>query len=234
MQPGAQFSYSGGGFTLLQLIIEEVTGETFSAYMQREVLDPLGISHSSFEWRADLRPATAVAYSEWGSPLPNYLFTEQAAGLYTTAPDLARFVAAEMPGPHGEPAGRGVLSPDTLSLMFNPVILPWGLGQSISTLPDGSKLIQHGGSNSGWKAFIVANPKWGVGFVILTNSDNGENLFEKVLKEEILPLLIMEKILRILIPVLILAFLIVAIFFIKSLASHRQLWQKKHEIQGAP
>ncbi len=107
MQPGAQFSYSGGGFTLLQLIIEEVTGETFSAYMQREVLDPLGMSYSSFEWRADLRPATAVAYSEWGSPLPNYLFTEQAAGLYTTAPDLARFVAAEMPGPHGEPAGRG-------------------------------------------------------------------------------------------------------------------------------
>src|SRR5512139_2555671 len=112
MQPGAQFSYSGGGYTLLQLIIEEVTGEAFSAYMQREVLDPLGMFHSSFEWRADLRPTTAVAYSETGAPLPNYLFTEKApAGLYTTSPDLARFVAAEMPGPHGEPAGRGVLSP---------------------------------------------------------------------------------------------------------------------------
>jgi CubicO group peptidase (beta-lactamase class C family) len=91
MEPGAQFEYSGGGYTLLQLIVEEVTGETFSAYMQREVLDPLGMVHSSFEWRADLRPATAIAYSETGASLPNYLFTEQAAaGLYTTAPDLAR------------------------------------------------------------------------------------------------------------------------------------------------
>ena len=119
MEPGAQFSYSGGGYTLLQLIVEEVTGETFSAYMQREVLDPLGMVHSSFEWRADLHPATAIAYSETGASLPNYLFTEQAAaGLYTTAPDLARFVAAEMPGPNGEPAGRGVLSPDTLRILI--------------------------------------------------------------------------------------------------------------------
>jgi CubicO group peptidase (beta-lactamase class C family) len=235
MQPGAQFSYSGGGYTLLQLIIEEVTGEAFITFMQREVLDPLGMFHSSFEWRADLRPATAVAYSETGAPLPNYLFTEKApAGLYTTAPDLARFVAAEMPGPRGEPAGRGVLSPDTLTLMFNPVIQPWGLGQSISTLPDGSKLIQHAGSNYGWKAVIIANPKWGKGFVILTNSDNGEDLFMRLLKGEILPLLVMEKILRTLIPVLILAFLIVAIFFIIRLVSHRQLWHRKYEIQGVP
>jgi CubicO group peptidase (beta-lactamase class C family) len=234
MEPGAQFSYSGGGVTLLQLIIEEVTGETFSAYMQREVLDPLGMSHSSFEWRADLRPATAVGYSETGEPLPNYLFTEQAAaGLYTTAPDLARFVAAEMTGPKGELAGRGVLAPETLTLMFKPVIQSQGLGQGVSRLPDGSKSIQHWGGNAGWRGIIRAYPKWGVGVVVLTNSDNGENLIVDVL-EKLWPLLIMERILRILIPILTLAFLIVAIFLIKGLASHRQLWPGKHEIQGAP
>ena len=62
MAPGQQHSYSNGGYTLLQLAIEEVTGEPFARYMQREVLDPLGMTHSSFTWRADQRsrprPAT--------------------------------------------------------------------------------------------------------------------------------------------------------------------------------
>lgn len=180
MEPGAQFSYSGGGYTLLQLVIEEVTGESFSEFMQEQVLQPLGMLHSSFEWRTDLRPATAVAYSKTGAPLPNYLFTEKAAaGLYTTAPDLARFVAAAMPGPRGEPAGRGVLTADTLALMFTPVLqgqgeAEYGLGHSISTQPDGSKEVSHGGANMGWRALFVALPEQGQGIVILTNSDKGD------------------------------------------------------------
>jgi CubicO group peptidase (beta-lactamase class C family) len=186
------------------------------------------MSQSSFEWRAGLRPATAIAYSETGVPLPNYLFTEQAAaGLFTTGPDLARFVAAEMSGPHGEPAGRGVLSPDTLTLMFTPVIQSQGLGQGVSILPDGSKLIQHWGANAGWRGAIQAYPEWAVGVVVLTNSDNGENLIENVLRGLGL-WLIMERILRILIPALILAFLICTVFLIKGLASHRQLGQRSH------
>jgi CubicO group peptidase (beta-lactamase class C family) len=234
MEPGAQFSYSGGGFTLLQLIIEEVTGETFSAYMQHEVLDPLGMVHSSFEWRDDLRPATAVAYSENGTHLPNYLFTEQAAaGLYTTASDLARFVAAEMPGHNGEPAGRGVLSQDTLTLMFTPTIeiqanllfrMARGLGQEIQTLPDGSRLIQHPGSNRGWNAFIMANRGQALGIVIITNSDNGRSLCLDVMTELVIPIYI-GMITRILIPIQTLGIAICAIFFIKGLNSSRKLSQ---------
>jgi CubicO group peptidase (beta-lactamase class C family) len=228
MEPGAQYSYSGGGFTLLQLIIEEVTGETFSAYMQREVLDPLGMVHSSFEWRADLRPATAVAYSEIGTPLPNYLFTEQAAaGLYTTSSDMAHFVAAEMPGPNGELAGRGVLSPDTLALMFTPVIQSQGLGQGTFRLPDGSKLIEHGGSNKGWKSVISANPEHGSGIVVLTNSDNGMALVLNV-KNKLSTYLILETAIRILIAILTLGLLICAIFLLKDLRRHRS-----QEMRGA-
>jgi CubicO group peptidase (beta-lactamase class C family) len=228
VEPGTQYNYSGGGYTLLQLIIEEVTGETFSAYMQREVLDPLGMVHSSFEWREDLRPATAIGYTASGLPYPNFLFTEKAAaGLYTTAADLARFVAAEMPGPNGELAGRGVLLPETLDLMSTPIFplqtgAAQGLGQSILTIPDGSKVLQHWGDNSGWKGYIAANPKWGVGFVILTNSDNGMNLSNDTMMKFFITLFI-GKTLRILIPVLILALLICAFFLNKSLASHRQL-----------
>ena len=48
LPPGQQFNYSNGGYTLLQLVIEEVTGDSFAAYMEREVLDPLGMDRSSF------------------------------------------------------------------------------------------------------------------------------------------------------------------------------------------
>ncbi len=193
MEPGAQFSYAGGGYTLLQLVIEEVTGESFSDYMQREILDPLGMSHSSFEWREDLRPATAIGYGASGQPLPNYLFTEKAAaGLYTTAPDLARFVAAEMTGPDNELAGRGILDPATLTMMFTPVIHiggiegkimggAMGLGHFIETLPDGTKAVSHGGSNQGWQLEFVGLPERGEGIVVLTNSDLGSNLYVNVL-----------------------------------------------------
>ena len=229
MEPGAQFSYSGGGFTLLQLIIEEVTGESFSAYMQRNVLDPLGMTHSSFDWRADLRPATAIAYSEMGHPLPNYLFTEKAAaGLYTTAADLARFIAAEMPGPDGEPAGRGVLSPDTLTLMSTPVIQSQGLGQGVFKLPDGSRKIEHSGKNQGWVAVISANPKHGVGIVVLTNSDNGAALFKEIYRDWS-RYLFMEFPIRILILILTLGVLICAISLIRMNARKRR---SKEDLPG--
>ncbi|MCU1518260.1 MAG: Penicillin-binding protein beta-lactamase class [Pseudarthrobacter sp.] len=109
MEPGQQFRYSNVGFTVLQLVIEEITGEDFSAYMQREVLDPLGMSRSTFQWREAMQDSTAIGYDDAGQPMPNSLFTERAAGgLYSTAPDMARFMAAGMAGPDGEAPGRGV------------------------------------------------------------------------------------------------------------------------------
>jgi CubicO group peptidase (beta-lactamase class C family) len=192
MEPGTQFKYSGGGYTLLQLVIEEVTGDSFSNFMQREVLDPLGMNHSSFEWRDDLRPATATGYSFNKKPYPNYLFTEKAAaGLYTTAPDLARFVAAEMVGPNGEPAGRGIIAPTTLTKMYTPVVQlqgmemllgeSMGLGHFIETLPDGTKAISHGGGNQGWQLEFMTLPEQREGIVILTNSDRGFHLYTQLL-----------------------------------------------------
>jgi CubicO group peptidase (beta-lactamase class C family) len=189
-EPGSGYLYSGGGYTVLQLVVEEVTGETFAAYMQREVLDPLGMTRSSFEWRDDLRPATAVGHNKQGQPYPNLLYTEKAAaGLYTTASDLARFAAAAMTGPQGQPAGRGVLSPGTVADMLTPVALAdevvaaevtrpphqitRGLGYAIDTARDGSTVVWHAGENHGWAAVFVTLPERREGIVVLTNSNRG-------------------------------------------------------------
>src|SRR4029453_918621 len=78
--------------------------------IQTEILDALSMTASSFHWRRTA--ATACPHDADGGRIPAFAFTEQAAaGLVPTAPDLARFVAAAMPGPEGEPPGRGVLSP---------------------------------------------------------------------------------------------------------------------------
>jgi CubicO group peptidase (beta-lactamase class C family) len=115
MTPGQHWNYSNGGYTLLQLAIEEVTGEAFARYMQREVLEPLGMTRSSFTWQQGLRAQSATGYDVAGRAVPRSALTETAAGgLQTTANDLAVFMAAGMIGPDGEPAGRGVLTP-TLS-----------------------------------------------------------------------------------------------------------------------
>jgi CubicO group peptidase (beta-lactamase class C family) len=175
MEPGQQFNYSSGGFTILQLVIEEVTGEDFSVYMQREVLDPLGMSSSTFQWRAEMRASTALGYDDAVQPLPTSLLTERAAGgLYSTATDVARFMAAGMPGPDGEAPGRGVLTPETFSLMTAAFTLPdqmrASLGYEVDTLPNGSTGVGHGGSNAGTSTQFLTLPDRGEGIVVLSNS----------------------------------------------------------------
>lgn len=187
-EPGTVFSYSGGGYTLLQLIIEEVSGQTFADFMQAEVFAPLGLEHTSYTWRDDLRPLTAKAYSAQGRLLPNYLFIEQAAaGVYTTAPELAEFGAAYL-------TGGGVLSPASIAEMSQ-VAAPldpnsfegylsgmdgYGLGVYIETLPDGSRAISHTGGNQGWRSLLVIAPTQRAALVVLTNSDSGSGLHDEV------------------------------------------------------
>jgi len=176
MEPGQQQSYSNGGYTLLQLVVEEVTGEPFASYMQREVLNPLGMNHSSFGWREELRALDATGYDVAGQAVPRSAFAEKAAGgLQTSANDLALFVAAGMTGPADEPAGRGVLTPQSVATLLARQRLPDGstasLGYEVQTLPDGTYAAGHGGKNTGWRAEFLTLPDRREGIVIMTNSE---------------------------------------------------------------
>lgn len=187
-RPGTKWDYSGGGFTLLQLLVEERSGLSFTDYMAQTVLQPLGMRSSSYAWLPSLRAHTAAAYDRLGRRIPNYRFTAlAAAGLYTTAEDLGRFVAAGMRGPHGEPAGRGVLRPETVELMYTPAPHSenpsgtYGLGQQLDTLANGTRVVMHGGSNRGWKLVWASIPSRREGLVVLTNSDRGPAVYGPVL-----------------------------------------------------
>jgi CubicO group peptidase (beta-lactamase class C family) len=173
--PGASYRYTNGGYLLLQLILEDVTGEKFASYMDRQVFQPLGMAHSTFEWLPGSSPAAATGYTTSGKPVDRHWYPEAAGGLYSTAADLAAWLAAGMPGPNGEPAGRGILQPQTLEEMMTPTAVTKGsadgLGYAVETLPDGTRMVLYTGDVLGWRGQYVALPDKRAGIIVLTNSN---------------------------------------------------------------
>ena len=155
IEPGTEWRYSGGGYTLLQLLIEEISGEPFSAYMRRAVLVPLGMRQSTFGLDEHFTPGIVEIYGPDGAQVVRRNYTAlAAAGLYTSADDMTRFLQAQHAGPAGEPEGRGVLRPETLRRMRGaeasqygfPI---WGLGEVLySPNRSGGFIVGHDGQGS--------------------------------------------------------------------------------------
>ena len=177
-EPGTRFSYSGGGFVILQLVIEEVTGMSFADYAQQAVLEPLGMSHSDFAMTDEILTNIATGYDDDGNPRDTLYFTTQAAGGFnTTAQDLAVFVAAHFPT-GDEPAGRGVISSEHVDELFVPQEASgdeYSYGYFIHTLAPRSEdvVVWHDGFNRGWRALFAIFPTHDIGVVMLTNSEQG-------------------------------------------------------------
>lgn len=169
-EPGTAWSYSGGGYTLMQLIVEEVSGMRFSNYVSEFILTPLAMYSASYEPNAQLLARTADGHGYSGTVVPNFHFTaEAAASLHATAEDLAKFAVANM-------QANPVLTEATVELMHLPAANTadrQGLGFS---LVGNGNIVGHSGSNTGWKAMIRFVPQAGAGIVVLTNSDSGDKL----------------------------------------------------------
>lgn len=173
-EPGGGFEYSGGGYTLLQLIVEEVSGKSFNDYMTQTVFLPLGMTRSTYVLED---PAANVAefYDTDGSRATHFRFSSLAAtSLYTSAGDMARFIAAHTPGRKGEPVGRGVLSAETLRAMRRPHASEmgvdiWGLGVMLYAPNNaGDFIIGHDGDNEpAINTAVRLDPATGDGIVLL-------------------------------------------------------------------
>lgn len=178
-EPGTTFSYSNTGFNLLELLIERVTGHDFAEYMKTEVLLPLGMRNSSFEWSEELVPAVPFGYDLKGNPIPVYIYPEKASGgLFATIEDIASFIIAGMND--FSDTARQTLTSDSINLLYTPMIKKpgiyslafdsYGLGHFIETFPNGKRGVSHGGQGSGWMTHFHSVPETGDGIVILTNS----------------------------------------------------------------
>ncbi len=181
--PGSQWRYSGGGYTIAQLAMSDTLGRPFPDLTRTLLLAPAGMSRSTYEQPL---PASRVAeaaagYRRDGSAVPGkrHVYPEMAAaGLWTTAGDLARFAIAIQRSLRGDEGS--LLSPPTAERMVTPFIGEFGLGFSVET-HRGERYFSHGGADEGFQAYLVAH-RGGWGAAVMANSDNGVALAVEILR----------------------------------------------------
>ena len=181
--PGSTWTYSGGGYTVVQQMMADAGAAPFPQLMQQQVLGPLQMRDSSYA--TDLAPAlrarAAHAHPSDGSPVAGgwRVYPEAAAaGLWTTASDLAKVVLEVQQAGHGT-AGK-VLSTAMATQMLARVKGDYGLGLYVEPIGSGSSFAHTGGTH-GFRAQIQGYTHTGQGIVVLTNSDGGAALVEEIL-----------------------------------------------------
>ncbi|MBL8553241.1 MAG: beta-lactamase family protein [Phenylobacterium sp.] len=182
-RPGSAWSYSGGGYTVAQLAMTDVSGEPFPALLHRLVLRPADMTHSTFQQPlgAALKAGAASGHFVTGNPIPggqNTYPEYAAAGLWTTPGDYARFAMALQRSLDGRKGA--LLQPASIQAMTTPVLNGNGLGVIISRR-GGRLAMEHSGSNVGFKCtFVAFLDGRREGFVVMTNSDNGAALIAEI------------------------------------------------------
>ncbi|WP_417482912.1 serine hydrolase domain-containing protein [Maricaulis sp.] len=168
-EPGTDPSYSGGGYVMLQMMIEDVSGQTFDAYVRRQVFAPLGMTESGFV-EADL-PTRSAAFNYYRSEITDLRDVAlAAAGVYVSGDDMENFLRAHLDG-------GGVLPMSWLDQAFAPSEGTPGIGMSYTrTETPRGLMIGHGGNNSSWNAQIYIRPETGDGFYFMTNATSGAQL----------------------------------------------------------
>jgi CubicO group peptidase (beta-lactamase class C family) len=181
--PGKQWDYSGGGYVIVQQMIADVTGRPFADVLRDTVLRPYGMTHSSFRQPlpSDALRQAAMPYDADGTPIvggPHVYPELAAAGLWTTADDLAHFlISTQQAALHG----NSVLNASTARRMITPGLGDWGLGLEIGGQAD-HRYFWHGGGNAGYQCIMTAYEGEGDGAVVMTNGDRGYPLANDVIR----------------------------------------------------
>ncbi len=181
--PLTSFKYSGGGVTLVQLLMTDVLKRPFDEMMRDTVLKPLGMAHSAYEQplaaERDRNAARGHNRSGAAGDVKWHVYPElAAAGLWTTAPDLARFGIELQKSIQGK--SNRVLNRAMANEMASPVgVGPFAIGMSMSKRGEGWYL-DHGGSNWGFQCLLFVHKIKGYGFAAMTNGDAGGRLLAEL------------------------------------------------------
>ena len=181
-EPGQRPEYSGGGTTITQLIVTDVTHTPYDEFMATNVLKPMGMDNSFFTQPPPQtkKSVLTTAYHEDGSEVKGkyHIYPEQApAGLWTNPTDLSKYMIETQLSLEGKSAK--VLSQAFTKTRLTPVLDQVALGVFINKM-DGEEYFEHSGGNEGFRCYYTGSLKGGNGVVVMVNSDNGEILREVV------------------------------------------------------
>jgi Beta-lactamase class C and other penicillin binding proteins len=182
-EPGLRYQYSGGGTTISQLIVQDVTGEPYDEFMWKNVLQPLGMTNSSYTQppSSTKQKQLASAYYADGKPVKGkyHIYPEQAAaGLWTNPTDLSKYIIETQLSM--EERSSKVLKMEWARLRVTPYIdSSAALGVFIPVI-GGEKYFNHNGQDEGFTAVYYGSMDGGNGVVVMCNSDDGSILNEVV------------------------------------------------------
>jgi serine beta-lactamase-like protein LACTB, mitochondrial len=194
-EPGARFTYTTFGYTLLGVVIEGASGTKFSEYMREHVFGPAGMTHTRTDDLSDIVPNRGRGYSpkvygrfdgEWkNAALMDPSYKIPGGGLLSTAEDLARFAIALQSGGLLGPASLRQMS--TIQRTRDGAETGYGLGWYVAKWKGrrGGTAVWHGGVQPGFTSELRMLPEHRFAVVILTNLEGGGRLGLGTLADDI-------------------------------------------------
>jgi len=188
--PGVRSRYSGGGTSIVQQMIVDVTGKPFEVAARELVLEPLKMTRSMYlqPLPAEFRDNATTAHYYTGQAIDGHWFTMPelaAAGLWTTPSDIARFAMAVQRGYHGkdelvsQQVSRWMLSPP---IPFHPDNqIPFAFSLGVFMKGEGEEAyFGHSGGNVGFRCHFMIYAESGKGAAIMTNADGGHHVVDEL------------------------------------------------------
>ncbi|CAI3804181.1 serine hydrolase domain-containing protein [Rheinheimera sp. MM224] len=180
--PGTKWSYSGGGYTIIQLMMMEASKQDFPQLLQDIVFTPLDMQHSRFAARLPQQERNNAAAGHNGSGAAITGLWHQnpelaAAGMWSTPSDLAKIIIEVQKSDAG--TSDKILSSPMTKTMLTRGLGETGLGFFVEQQPDRTSF-SHSGGNEGFRTLLFGYTKTGQGAVVLTNSDNGSALIQEI------------------------------------------------------
>ena len=198
-EPGARYGYSGEGLTLLQVVLERMTGRSLEEMAEQKIFAPYGMTKSSYIWQPRFESDYCHGHDEAGKVQEKDKdnAARSASTLETTLRDYTRFLRAVLGGAGLKPASRKELFTTQVRIrsrrQFGPlaneegpdndgIALGYGLGWGVLQSPHGVGAFKEGHSNDGFEHYSIVFPERGIGVLLMSNSANAESIFKELLE----------------------------------------------------
>lgn len=182
-EPDLKFQYSGGGTSISQVLLTDVTKQTYDVWMYENVLKPIGMANSTYAQppAKDQQKLCASAYNSDGTPIANrfHVYPEQAAaGLWMTPSDLCNYIIDMQLAYQGKRSK--VLNPEMVKLHLTPYNNENAAMGTFIEDHQGVKYFQHSAGNDGFCGIFYGSMEGGDGVVIFLNTESGKLLYEVI------------------------------------------------------
>ena len=188
--PGTAHEYSNVNFTILGLIVQTVSGQSYESYVQEHIFAPLEMRHSFTSQDKAMQDGMATGHVTWfGIHLPKDMPFNRGnlpnGFLICSAEDMARYLIAQLND--GRYGNVSVLSPQGVAAMHQPAVptrIPgeyYGMAWYVGTL-DGAPAVYHSGENANFSTHIILVPEEKLGVVVMMNTHGlaGLGAFENI------------------------------------------------------